>query len=171
MHTAQRRKRAFIFAYKNNATRYYQTVRDISAEDVIRQYGFMSKAFPISDIEKMSTTIIDTDIVKVSDNFSFDFENAGYMVNGTITTAKVIEEEPPTTLRKIVVEDADEKYYIPNDKMSKWSYLKGAKKIPRTSADGHKYTFSKGQSTQTQANQTRVENHRLRQTTHISFFA
>lgn len=142
---AQRRKRTFIFAYKNNATRYYQTVKDISAEDILRQHGFMSKAFPINDFEKITTTTIDTDIVKVSDSFSFDFENAGYMINGTITTAKVIEkEELPVTLRKIVVEDADEKYYIPNDKMPKWSYLKGAKKIPRTSADGHKYTFSEG---------------------------
>lgn len=28
--------------------------------------------------------------------------------------------------------------------MEKWSYLKGAKKIDRTSANGHKYVFSEG---------------------------
>jgi DNA (cytosine-5)-methyltransferase 1 len=28
--------------------------------------------------------------------------------------------------------------------MSKWTYLKGAKKIPRKSKDGHEYVFSEG---------------------------
>lgn len=142
---AQRRRRTFIFAYKNDATRYGQSHKDISAEDIIKHIGFMVKAFPISDIERMTTTTISADIVEVSDDFSFAFENAGFMSRGKITTAKVIEKEAePITLKKIVVEDADRKYYIPNDKMAKWSYLKGAKKIPRKSANGHEYVFSEG---------------------------
>jgi DNA (cytosine-5)-methyltransferase 1 len=141
---AQRRRRTFIFAYKNT-TRYAQAVRSISAEELIRHSGFMAKAFPINDLENLSVATIGTDIVDVSNKFSFSFENAGYMTNGNVTTAKVIEkEEKAITLKKIVVEDADEKYYIPNDKMAKWSYLKGAKKIPRKSADGHEYVFSEG---------------------------
>ena len=43
-----------------------------------------------------------------------------------------------------MVENAEQKYYIPNEKMQKWVYLKGAKKIPRKSADGHEYVFSEG---------------------------
>ena len=141
---AQRRRRTFIFAYKDTTT-YEQVVKDISAEDIISHSGFMAKAFPISTHEKLSTTTISTNIIDVSDNFSFAFENAGYMTKGIVTTAKVTEkEEEPITLKKIVVEDADKKYYIPNDKMAKWSYLKGAKKIPRKSPDGHEYVFSEG---------------------------
>jgi DNA (cytosine-5)-methyltransferase 1 len=105
----------------------------------------MKKAFPIQEMGKVTNTEISTDIIDVSDNFKFAFENAGYMHDGVIYTAKVIEaEEAPILLRDILQANVDEKHYIPGDKMSKWTYLKGAKKIPRTSADGHEYTFSEG---------------------------
>ena len=142
---AQRRRRTFIFAYKNEETVYAQTVKGISAEDIIRDTGFMAKAFPISDTVEFKSTTIGTDIVEVSDKFSFAFENAGYMSNGEITTVKVIEkEENPITLGEILEDEADEKCFIPTDKMEKWSYLKGSKKINRTAANGHQYVFSEG---------------------------
>lgn len=142
---AQRRRRTFIFAYKNAETRYGQTIREKSAEDIINSCGFMAKAFPIRDTEDFKKMAIGTDIVEVSDKFSFSFENAGYMTNGEITTVKVIEkEEKPTTLGKILQDEADPKCFIPTDKMSKWSYLKGSKKINRTAANGHQYVFSEG---------------------------
>ena len=67
------------------------------------------------------------------------------MHEGTVYTAKVAEvEEAPTLLGTILQKNVEEKYYIPGDKMAKWVYLKGAKKIPRTSANGHQYVFSEG---------------------------
>lgn len=142
---AQRRRRTFIFAYKNDDTKYGKDMKDISAEDIIKSQGFMAKAFPIADTENFKKTTIGTDIVEVSDKFSFSFENAGYMTNGEITTVKVIEkEEEPITLGEILQNEADPKYFIPTDKMEKWSYLKGSKKINRTAANGHQYVFSEG---------------------------
>lgn len=105
----------------------------------------MPKAFPIIEMGTISHTVISNDIVSVSDNFKFAFENAGYMHKGVIYTAKITElEETPILLRDILQKDVDEKHYISHDKMQKWVYLKGAKKIPRTSADGHEYMFSEG---------------------------
>ena len=142
---AQRRRRTFIFAYKNDDTKYGRDMKGISAEDIIKSQGFMAKAFPIADTEDFKKTTIGTDIVEVSDKFSFAFENAGYMTGGEITTAKIKEqEEKPITLGEILQEEADEKCFIPTDKMSKWSYLKGSKKINRTAANGHQYVFSEG---------------------------
>lgn len=142
---AQRRRRTFIFAYKNDDTQYGQNMKNISAEDIIKAQGFMAKVFPITDTEDFKKTTIGTDIVEVSDEFSFPFENSGYMTNGEITTVKVIEKaEKPITLGEILQEEADLKYFIPTDKMSKWSYLKGSKKINRTAANGHQYVFSEG---------------------------
>ena len=142
---AQRRRRTFIFAYKTDDTKYGQSVKNIPAEDIIRAQGFMAKAFPIADTEDFKKTTIGTDIVEVSDKFSFAFENAGYMTGGEITTVKIKEqEEKPITLGEILQEEADEKCFIPTDKMSKWSYLKGSKKINRTAANGHQYVFSEG---------------------------
>lgn len=141
---AQRRRRTFIFAYRND-TIYGQKMADISADMIIKNGGLMAKAFPIQNIGQITETVIGGDIVDVSDNFAFAFETAGYMCKGRIYTAKVTEQEKePITLGKILQTTVDDKFYITNEKMPKWTYLKGAKKIPRKSADGHEYTFSEG---------------------------
>ena len=141
---AQRRRRIFIFAYRND-TEYGKKMRDYAANYIIEKDGFMVKAFPIEEMGKTSSTTLVTDIVDVSDNFKFAFENAGYMHEGVVYTAKIKEaEEAPILLGQILQRNVDEKHYIPGDKMAKWTYLKGAKKIPRTSANGHEYTFSEG---------------------------
>ena len=141
---AQRRRRTFIFAYRND-TIYGQKMADISADMIVKNGGLMAKAFPIQNIGQITETVIGGDIVDVSDNFAFAFETAGYMCKGRIYTAKVTEqEEEPITLGKILQTTVDDKFYITNEKMPKWTYLKGAKKIPRKSADGHEYTFSEG---------------------------
>ena len=142
---AQRRRRTFIYAYRND-TIYGQKMADISADMIIKDGGLMAKAFPIQDMGRITETVIGGDIVDVSDNFAFAFETAGYMRKGRIYTSKVIEqEEEPIALGKILQKNnVDDKFYITNEKMPKWTYLKGAKKIPRKSADGHEYMFSEG---------------------------
>ena len=141
---AQRRRRTFIFAYRND-TIYGQKMADISADMIIKDGGLMAKAFPIQDMGRITETVIGGDIVDASDNFAFAFEAAGYMRKGRIYTSKVIEqEEEPIALGKILQKNVDDKFYITNEKMPKWTYLKGAKKIPRKSVDGHEYTFSEG---------------------------
>lgn len=142
---AQRRRRVFIFAYRND-TKYGLTHAQFEPDNVIKVDGFMAKAFPISGITEIKTCDISKDLVEVSDSFAFDFKTAGYLNNGMIYTADVAEiEEPPVLLGSILVKDADEKYFINDDeKMAKWVYLKGAKKIPRKSANGHEYIFSEG---------------------------
>ena len=141
---AQRRRRTFIFAYRDN-TKYGNQVADIDANEIIKSAGLMAKAFPIQEMDFIKETTISTDIVEVSDNFAFAFENAGYVHNGIVYTAKVIEKEEPATMLGVILQrGVDEKHYIPSDKMAKWTYLKGAKKIPRQSKDGHEYIFSEG---------------------------
>lgn len=141
---AQRRRRIFIFAYRNDTT-YGQRMTKVASDMIIKSKGFMARAFPVLDIGCVTETVIGDDILDVSDNFAFAFESAGYMHKGRIYTAKTIEaEENPTLLGDILQKNVDSQYYIPDDKMEKWTYLKGAKRIPRTSADGHEYIFSEG---------------------------
>lgn len=141
---AQRRRRIFIFAYRND-TAYGKKMCSCTASAIIEKEGLMAKAFPISQVGAITTVELAPDIVTVSDSFRFAFENAGYMHGGKIYTAKIQEaEEPAVPLGDILQRDVAEMYYIPTEKIAKWTYLKGAKKIPRTSADGHAYTFSEG---------------------------
>ena len=141
---AQRRRRTFIFAY-NHSTEYAKKMNAFDAKDIIGKLGFFASSFAIAPIEKPLDTKLPKDIVAVSDSFKFDFENAGFMRNGTIHTIPVKEiEESPILLGSILQKNVDEKYYITAEKMPKWSYTKGAKKIPRKSANGHEYVFSEG---------------------------
>lgn len=141
---AQRRRRTFIFAYRNN-TAYGQKMQSLDAKSIIYEEGLMSKAFPVASMEKVKETELLSNIVDVSDKFGFDFEDAGFMRNGTIYTCDVEERgEEPILLGSILEHGVDEKYFITSDKMAKWSFLKGAKKIPRVAANGHEYVFSEG---------------------------
>ena len=68
------------------------------------------------------------------------------MTNGEVNTYDVTEkEEQPILLGHILEKYADEERYITgDDRMAKWVYMKGAKKIPRVAANGHEYIFSEG---------------------------
>lgn len=143
---AQRRRRVFIFTYKDD-TRYGSEMGDAEAYNVIRYDGFFAKTFPIHDIDSRIavTTINYSDIPGVSESFKFSFENAGYMHRGKVYTVRTAPvEEAPTTLSQIIERDVDEKYYLTGDKLEKWEYLKGSKKIERVNRDGYSYTFSEG---------------------------
>lgn len=141
---AQRRRRTFIFAYRND-TKYGKQQFEKSLADIISDCGFMVEAFPIIECGPSSETVLSKDIVDVSDYFAFSFENAGAMRDYKVVTRKVIEkEEQPILLGSILQRNVDEQFYISTEKMPKWTYMKGAKKIPRVAANGHEYVFSEG---------------------------
>lgn len=142
---AQRRKRIFIFAYRNNTNHGLMQVKK-TAKEIIQSDGLMAQAFPISEIKFVNEVTIDSDIYKVSDSFSFNFKTAGYMVCGKIYTSDTEEvEERAVLLGEILQRNVDSQFYITDEsRMDKWKYLKGAKRIPRKTADGHEYIFSEG---------------------------
>lgn len=140
----QRRRRTFIFAYKNSTT-YGKGISKKTAKDIIEREGFFGRTFPIGNVGQMDDTTIDyKDIPEVSEKFGFAFENAGYMHKGKVFTAKVVPiSEQPTPLKDLLEKDVDDKYFL-NENLQKWEYLKGAKKVNRTSKTGHQYIFSEG---------------------------
>ena len=143
---AQRRRRVFIFTYRDD-TKYGQGLSKSEAYNILRYDGFFAKTFPVLDFDsRIETTELDyKDIPGVSENFKFNFDNAGYMKKGKVFTVRTTPvEEDPIPLGSILQDDVDEKYYLTGDKLEKWKYLKGSKRIERTSRNGHTYTFSEG---------------------------
>lgn len=162
---AQRRRRIFIYAYRKD-TNYAAEKDIISAEKIISTEGFFAKTFPLESVGRIESTKIPSydisdietnillsegypdsnmELIDVSNNFKFAFENTGFMIDGevfTCTTSPVIEE--PKKMRDIAIRGAAENYYISDEKMEKWQYLKGAKRINRKSKNGHEYVFSEG---------------------------
>ena len=142
---AQRRRRIFIYASKDN-TKYYKKIQKSDFNDILENEGFFAKEFPIEIIVNSKThDFIYNDIVDVSDNFKMKFENAGIMINGKIHTAKIMpKESTPQLLNEIIEkEGVDEKYFLGSN-LEKWNYLKGAKDIIRKEGTEFEYHFREG---------------------------
>ena len=131
----QRRRRIFIFAYKND-TKYEQSIidnvkydnsndvdtRSESMSKVILSEGFFAKTFSINpvDSKKIKTTELPLGIGELSEQFSFTFENTGIMKDGVVYTVKTTPDYhgKQITLGDIMDEgDVDEKYFIPEEKL------------------------------------------------------
>lgn len=125
----QRRRRIFIFAYRNN-TNYYKQIQDFSCEneetkndrvlDVILSQGFFAKTFPVEveDIKKLKVKSLDEKIGEVSESFAFGFENSGIMMDGMIYTIKTTPsyEGKVITLGDVMEQgEVDSSYFIPKE--------------------------------------------------------
>lgn len=118
---AQRRRRTFIFAYRND-TAYGIKTENSKAEEIILCDGFMAKAFPIIEMGTVSQTLLNSDIVNVSDSFKFAFENAGYMHKGKVYTAKIMEKR---------------KRQLRSDKFCKRTLMKNSTLLLKKCRNGH----------------------------------
>ena len=146
----QKRRRVFIFAY-HKSTNYYKKFSKYSGEHIVYSEGIFAKNFPIKDLklDKGRTNISRDkyeDIVSVSDNFDFHFFNAGCMINGKINTYKVepVGCDNVKTLGDILEKQVSEEYIISAEKLEKWKYLKGSKKLERKKPNGETYCYSEG---------------------------
>ena len=84
----QRRRRTFIFAYKNDI-KFAKSLNYNEIKKLLVEKGFFAQTFPIKDFDEnaIKSTDISSDILDVSNNFAFNFENSGFAVNGKINTA------------------------------------------------------------------------------------
>ncbi|WYJ75695.1 DNA (cytosine-5)-methyltransferase 1 [Enterococcus sp. DIV2402] len=162
---SQRRRRVFFFVYKNDTPfakkmdyqfEEKQPENFFDEESLYDEYifkeGLFARQFPITNTPYKSRHAfyeLPSDIVAISDNFTGTVWNTGIMRHGRYFTIDTVPlgNEKPITLGEILQaeETIDEKYYL-NDKakLEKFNYLRGPKKIERTSIDGHTYVFSEG---------------------------
>lgn len=177
----QRRRRVFIFAYRKDTTfanSVVNLIENANEEEILERIcgiitnkGFFGQVFPVREITAKNLkhpVVLDEDLVEISDNFKYLFENTGIMIDGTVYTVKTTPVEcNPTLLGDILVTDTvDDKYFVskerlyytdadvthsdeteedlPRESRRTWQYLKGAKKRLRRSVTGHQYIFSEG---------------------------
>lgn len=159
---SQKRRRVFFFIYRNDIPfalqmdhrfeEQEQVFDENRYDDYIFHEGLFATQFPIMNTPVKKRHVyyeLPEDIVEVSDNFSGTVWNTGVMRHGryySIDTAPNYDGEP-ITLGEILQneEEVPEKFFI-NDpaKLEKFQYLRGPKRIERTSADGHTYIYSEG---------------------------
>lgn len=159
---SQRRRRVFFFVYRND-TEFAKQIdeqfentelvfEDTKYDDYIFNSGLFATQFPIKPIPVKNRHVfyeLAEDIVEVSDNFTGTVWNTGIMRHGkyySIDTESNYDGKP-ITLGEILQDESDvpEKYFLTDPaKLKKFQYLRGPKKIERTSADGHTYIYSEG---------------------------
>ena len=145
----QKRRRTYIFAYNKN-TSYYKKLIGIPSSDIIFKEGVF-KTFKTTN-EELDYNVINItkkyykDLMEISDKFEFEFMNAGVMCEGKIYTSKVKPINNPLRTLKSIREkgNVDEKYFLSDEKLKTFKYLKGGKKIPRIKPNGDSYTYSEG---------------------------
>lgn len=145
----QRRRRVFIFAF-SHSTRYSKQVE--RPFDYIHSTGMFAKAFPVDKnyLDKQKESILHikdyNSILHVSDTFRFSFKNTGLLHGGIIST---IETSPVVSSKKslrqiLQASEVDQRFYLNDIQIEKHKYLKGAKRIQRTTPDGDTYHYSEG---------------------------
>ena len=145
---AQRRRRIFIFGWKET-TKYNENIDYIGPKYLIAQEGVFARAFPIEQ-EDSKYRYLDLlqyeDTVDITKHFKAEFENAGIMINGKVWTRKItpIYEEPITIGEIREKRKGLSKYILTGEKLKKFEYLRGGKKILRTRPDGTEYYYSEG---------------------------
>ena len=145
---AQRRRRIFIFGWKET-TKYNENIDYIGPKYLIAQEGVFARAFPIEQ-EDSKYRCLDLlqyeDTVDITKHFKAEFENAGIMINGKVWTRKItpIYEEPITIGEIREKRKGLSKYILTGEKLKKFEYLRGGKKILRTRPDGTEYYYSEG---------------------------
>jgi len=149
----QRRRRIFILAYLNN-TEIYENIKSIKPIEWILEDGTLANSFPSSAVNSIlpKQFKLKGDIVSISENFNKGgvtgmFENSGLMIDGNVTTIKTqAKYEGNFTILKDLIQNGEvtEDFYINNEELDKWKYLKGPKKEMRKNADGYEYNYSEG---------------------------
>ena len=146
----QKRRRVFIFAY-HKSTNYYKSLVKTNLKDIIFEKGIFTKQFPIKKEElDFSTADLTKDnyetLVEVSDNFKAQFYNAGVMLNGKVYSSKVEKNcNDIYPLKNIIQkEKVEDKFFLSNETLEKFQYLKGTKRIPRVKPNGEPYMYTEG---------------------------
>lgn len=122
----QRRRRVFIFAYKNTtkfAKKVSTQIKKNKLSDILLKEGFFASSFP-AVLDSKSSNIkqceVPEDLGRVSEDFKFGFENTGILFHNTIYTVKTkpVFDGKKITLGDVLESgDVEKSYFISKDRL------------------------------------------------------
>lgn len=145
----QRRRRIFIFGYYKE-TNYYKMMKKYTLEDILLKHSIYQKSFPaiLSDRGDNGLFNINNDykdLVDLSNNFSFNFQNSGIMQDGEVYSVRLESSGDYNTVLKDILEtEVDEEFFLSDKQIEQFNVLRGSKSKERTRPDGSKYMFTEG---------------------------
>lgn len=144
----QRRRRVFIFAY-HSSTNFYKNNVELSPKEVVLNKGFFSDVFESKNIKEdrqINFDFSDLDLVQITEKYSSRFWNSGLSVGGKGYSIETVPVEAKwTNLREIIeTEEVDDSYFLNEDQVKKFEFLRGGKKLERYKPNGELYYYSEG---------------------------
>ncbi len=151
----QRRRRVFFIGY-HRSTKMYEKLLNSSKKNWMIENGVFAQAFSVekenNELNFINEFDLDNNIVDISDNFNkgkklSPFLNTGILINGTVYTSKTVAlyNGKRTVLGSLLQNgEVTDEFFINDEDLPKWQYLKGAKKEVRTTKDGFEYNYSEG---------------------------
>ncbi len=153
----QKRRRVFIVGQHSSVI-----PEPLSALDTVLTSGVLPRAFPVSEETRENVLFEEPDLhllkdlAELTETFGGKppegrFHNAGVMLRHKVWTRRVTPA-PPCDIRRMTLgdvlqpeEEVPEEYYVPDDQLETWRYLKGAKKEQRTKGTtGFSYIYAEG---------------------------
>ena len=142
----QRRRRVFIVGVHQSAKIY-----DSFLKEQLLENSIFNTAFPASYKKTMSFELKESleDISKAFNKGEklSPFLNSGFYTKELVKTTKA---SPNYDGKKMVIsqilqnETIDASFFISEEQLPKWNYLKGAKKEVRTTKEGYQYNYAEG---------------------------
>lgn len=148
----QRRRRVFILAY-HKSTNMYKELKIADQENWILNEGILAETFPVIYEKNEASLVLSQDVMEISDSFNkggklSPFEVNGTFINGNVHTmkTKAVYEGSFTQLKDVLINEKEvpEEFYISEEELPKWNYLKGAKSEVRETKEGFKYNYTEG---------------------------
>ena len=147
----QRRRRVFFLGYLKGS-KIYNQLKSEELKDWVLEKGVLARSFKNSLVGEESKISLDGDLVEISEGFNVGqkkspFKNSGVLIDGQLYTCKTKSKYKG---KEILLGDILEKgrvpdeFYIDKSTLSKWEYLKGAKKEKRITNSGFEYNYAEG---------------------------
>lgn len=144
----QRRIRVFIVARKRRTGKK-------NPEQLIMKTGILAKSLPLDGaVGALQEIDLSDEVDVISSKFNkgakgSPFLNSGYFIGGTAYTIRTKAKSPASkrVLGDIVLKDSEipDEYWVPDNRLKDWKYLKGAKSIEREhKGTGIKYNYAEG---------------------------
>jgi DNA (cytosine-5)-methyltransferase 1 len=147
-----KRRRVFIFAARRDTDWGAWLGAEADQPHYFTERGFFPREFPVDSnqqqfpVARQPDATLLGDPKQTSEEFEFHFEHAGSMVDGDIWSRDVdpVDVEGETLGDVLETDGVDEEFFLEEDDMDRWKYLKGSKDEERVTDDGYEYTFSEG---------------------------
>lgn len=153
----QRRRRVYFFAYLDSSGIGGSIKKNKTPIGWVLKDGVMAKAFKVENLKLSNNEpnfTIEGDLSEITKDFnkgrsSTPFENTGIMIKRKVWTIKTSPKRTgkSTTLGDILIDDrkVPREYFVNDDMIDKWKYLKGAKDEKRVhKLTGIPYEYNEG---------------------------